>query len=68
MISDDNKLSDESTEVVANLKSTLKELDLTVFELEIAIKILKLAEIEELSDRISKPLDVNATLSSLNKN
>ena len=64
----DTQLSDESTEVVANLITELRELKLTLFELEIAIKILKSAEIKELSDRILKPLDINTVLSNFNKN
>ena len=64
----DTQLSDESREVLTNLINELRELRLTSFALEIAIKILKLAEIKELSDRILKPLDVNTILSNFNKN
>ena len=63
-----SKNSDESTEVVANLITELRELKLTSLELEIAIKILKSAESKELSDRILKPLDINTILSNFNKN
>ena len=63
-----SKNSDESTEVVANLITELRELKLTSLELEIAINILKSAESKELSDRILKPLDINTILSNFNKN
>ena len=64
---DNTELSDESTEV-ANLINELRELKLTSFALEIAIKILKSFQIEELGDRVFTPLDINTILSNFNKN
>ena len=47
MVYDDAELSSESTEVVANLKTALKELKSTLFELDKTIKILKSAQVKE---------------------
>ena len=47
MVFDDAELSSESTEVVANLKTALKELKSTLFELDKTIKILKSAQVKE---------------------
>ena len=50
MVFDDIELSSESTEVVANLKTALKELKSTLFELDKTIKILKSAQVKERGD------------------
>ena len=63
-----SKNSDESKEAVANLITELRELKLTSFELDTAIKMLKSDEAREIINLIYKPLDINTILSNYNNN